>query len=88
MSKFLPSQKLHSIYLTGYLLLSSKAAPVFDADLTLVFRLVGGYLPSAYSYALFTSYGIDRATIEQFFVYCFIASLLVGTFVASLADRL
>ncbi|UJR10953.1 hypothetical protein I4U23_015138 [Adineta vaga] len=39
------------------------------------------------SYALFDSYGIDRATIEQFFVYCFIASLFVGTFVASLADR-
>ncbi|CAF1588114.1 unnamed protein product [Adineta ricciae] len=69
-SKRLFSHKLHSIYLTGFLLLS-----------------IGGYLPSAYSYALFSSYGIDRATIELFFVYCFVASLFVGTFVASLADR-
>lgn len=50
--------------------------------------IVGGYLPSAYNYALFNSYGISRSTIELFFVYCFVSSLLAGTLIASFADRL
>ncbi|UJR37615.1 hypothetical protein I4U23_030312 [Adineta vaga] len=48
---------------------------------------IGGYLPSAYIYILFNSYNINHSTIEHFFIYCFIASLFCGTFIASLADH-
>ncbi|UJR32779.1 hypothetical protein I4U23_020239 [Adineta vaga] len=47
----------------------------------------GDNLYGSYRYALLASYGISRSTVELLYVIGYISSLVIGTFVASLADR-
>ncbi|CAF1117750.1 unnamed protein product [Adineta ricciae] len=46
------------------------------------------HLPGAYRYAIYQSYGINRATIELFYVIYYGSALFLGTFVASLSDQI
>jgi hypothetical protein len=49
---------------------------------------VGDWLQGPYVYALYEKYGYSPAQIGQLFIAGFGASLVVGTFVGALADRL
>ncbi|UJR37617.1 hypothetical protein I4U23_030314 [Adineta vaga] len=46
------------------------------------------HLPGAYRYAIYQSYGISRSTIELFYVIYYGSALFIGTFIASLADKI
>lgn len=49
---------------------------------------VGDWLQGPYVYALYEKYGYTPAQIGQLFIAGFGASLVVGTFIGALADRL
>lgn len=49
---------------------------------------VGDWLQGPYVYALYEKYGYSPAQIGQLFIAGFGSSLVVGTFVGALADRL
>lgn len=49
---------------------------------------VGDWLQGPYVYALYEKYGYSPAQIGQLFIAGFGSSLVVGTFIGALADRL
>jgi hypothetical protein len=49
---------------------------------------VGDWLQGPYVYALYEKYGYSPAQIGQLFIAGFGSSLVVGTFVGALADRM
>ncbi|CAF0848880.1 unnamed protein product [Adineta steineri] len=52
-----------------------------------LFVAAANHLPGAYRYAIYQSHGINRSTIELFYVGYYASTLLIGTFIASLADK-
>mmetsp|Transcript_269 Transcript_269/g.455 ORF Transcript_269/g.455 Transcript_269/m.455 type:complete len:482 (-) Transcript_269:135-1580(-) len=53
-----------------------------------IFMVAGDWLQGPYVYALYESYGFSREQIAFLFVAGFGSSMIAGTFVGSLADRL
>lgn len=49
---------------------------------------VGDWLQGPYVYALYEKYGYSPAQIGQLFIAGFGSSMLVGTFVGALADKM
>lgn len=63
---------------------------LFQRNYLLVFLLAmfSDWLQGPYVYELYVSYGFDRGAISELFVCGFGSSMIVGTFVGGLADKL
>lgn len=66
------------------------ASRAFRSNYLLVYclQMLGDWLQGPYVYALYEKYGYSPAQIGQLFIAGFGSSLVVGTFVGALADRL
>lgn len=62
----------------------------FQRNYILVFLLAmfADWLQGPYVYELYVSYGFDQAAIAELFVCGFLSSMVVGTFIGGLADKL
>lgn len=64
--------------------------PAFQTNYLIVFLLAmfSDWLQGPYVYELYVSYGFNQAQIAELFVCGFASSMIVGTFVGGLADKL
>lgn len=74
----------------GSLVEDTAASRAFRNNYLLVYcmQMLGDWLQGPYVYALYEKYGYSPAQIGQLFIAGFGSSLVVGTFVGALADRL
>eukprot|EP00879_Flechtneria_rotunda_P008042 GHRR01008424.1.p1 GENE.GHRR01008424.1~~GHRR01008424.1.p1 ORF type:complete len:429 (+),score=91.74 GHRR01008424.1:173-1459(+) len=74
----------------GSLVDDTPASRAFRNNYLLVYclQMLGDWLQGPYVYALYENYGYSPAEIGQLFIAGFGASLVVGTFVGALADKM